>query len=284
MKRKLIPLALALSLSLAGCGAKPAAQTDPQSSPTPDSTTQPTEVVVFAAASLEASLTQIAQDYKAVAPEVELIFTFDSSGTLKTQIEEGAVCDLFISAAQKQMNQLDSADTTGTNEGLDFVNSETRIDLVENKVVLAVPDNNPRDIQSFQDLAGDKLTLLCLGNEDVPVGAYSLQILEYLDIDLATLEEAGKVTYGSNVSEVARQVKEGAVDCGMIYATDACTYELTVVAQAAPEMCDRVIYPAAVMKCGTPAGQEAAQEFLNYLHTYPRAAQVLESVGFTLAN
>ncbi|OUN22103.1 molybdate ABC transporter substrate-binding protein [Flavonifractor sp. An82] len=288
--KKILSLILSLSLvlALAACGGDPGAANSPaQNSETPAGNTpaqeEPVDVVVFAAASMEATLTQIAEQYKEVAPNVNLIFTFDSSGTLKTQIEEGAVCDLFISAAQKQMNQLDAADTTGTNEGLDFVLSDTRINFVENKVVLAVPDDNPKDIQSFSDLATDKLSLLCLGNDDVPVGAYSLQILDTLGIDIAALESAGKVTYASNVSEVANQVKEGAVDCGIIYATDAFTYELNVVDQATADMCDQVIYPAAVMKCGTDeASQAAAQAFLDYLHTDESAISVLEGVGFTV--
>lgn len=288
--KKIVSLVLSLSLilALAACGSNSgAAQSPAQNSETPAETTpaqaEEVEVVVFAAASMEATLTQIADLYKEVAPNVTLTFTFDSSGTLKTQIEEGAVCDLFISAAQKQMNQLDSADTTGTNEGLDFVLSDTRINFVENKVVLAVPDDNPKDIRSFSDLATDKLSLLCLGNDDVPVGAYSLQILDTLGIDITALEDAGKVTYASNVSEVATQVKEGAVDCGIIYATDAFTYELNVVDQATAEMCDQVIYPAAVMKCGgSEASQAAAQAFLDYLHTDESAIAVLEGVGFTV--
>lgn len=288
MKRALaLLLALCLVFALAACGQEntpatdpPAGTETPEETPGDDSEPTPVEVVVFAAASMEATLTEIAELYKEVAPWVTLTFTFDSSGTLKTQIEEGAVCDLFISAAQKQMNQLDAADTTGTNtDGLDYVVSESRIDLVENKVVLAVPDDNPAGIESFTDLATDKLSLLCLGNDDVPVGAYSLQILEYLGIDIAALEADGKVTYASNVSEVATQVKEGAVDCGVIYATDAFTYELNVVDQAAPEMCDQVIYPAAVMKSGTA---EAAQAFLDFIHTDAGAVAVLEGVGFTV--
>lgn len=281
-----LTLALALALGLTACrSGTPGTADSPaaQNSETPAPETETLDVVVFAAASMEATLTEIAQQYKEVAPNVNLTFTFDSSGTLKTQIEEGAVCDLFISAAQKQMNQLDSADTTGTNEGLDFVLSDTRINFVENKVVLAVPDDNPKGIESFQDLASDKLELLCLGNDDVPVGAYSLQILDTLGIDIAGLESDGKVTYASNVSEVATQVKEGAVDCGIIYATDAFTYELNVVDQASSDMCDQVIYPAAVMKCGgSEASQEAAQAFLDYIHTDENAIAVLEGVGFTV--
>ena len=282
-------LSLTLLLALAACGGgnPGAANTPAQNSETPTGSTpaqeEPVDVVVFAAASMEATLTEIADLYKEVAPNVNLIFTFDSSGTLKTQIEEGAVCDLFISAAQKQMNQLDAADTTGTNDGLDFVLSDSRINFVENKVVLAVPDENPKGIESFSDLSTDKLSLLCLGNGDVPVGAYSLQILDTLGIDITALENAGKVTYASNVSEVANQVKEGAVDCGIIYATDAFTYELNVVDEATAEMCDQVIYPAAVMKCGTDeTSQAAAQAFLDYLHTNADAIAVLEGVGFTV--
>ena len=282
-----LSLALALTLGLAACGG---GTTDTAETPAANSTTpaaettapqaEPVEVVVFAAASLEATLTEIADQYKEVAPEVTLTFSFESSGTLRTQIIEGAVCDLFISAGQSQMNDLEA----GQNDtGADYVYSDTRIDFVENKVVLAVPDDNPKDIQTFSDLATDKLSLLCIGNDDVPVGSYSLEILDTLGIDIAQLESDGKVTYASNVTEVANQVKEGAVDCGTIYATDAYTYELTVVDQATSDMCSQVIYPAAVMKSSSgEAAEAAAQAFLDYLHTDESAIAVLEGVGFTV--
>ena len=282
-----LSLALALILGLAACGGGNAgtADTPAANSTTPAAETtapqaEPVEVVVFAAASLEATLTEIADLYKEVAPEVTLTFSFESSGTLRTQIIEGAVCDLFISAGQSQMNDLEA----GQNDtGADFVYADTRIDFVENKVVLAVPDDNPKDIQTFSDLATDKLSLLCIGNDDVPVGSYSLEILDTLGIDIAQLESDGKVTYASNVTEVANQVKEGAVDCGIIYATDAYTYELTVVDQATADMCSQVIYPAAVMKSSSgEAAEAAAQAFLDYLHTDESAIAVLEGVGFTV--
>ena len=287
--KKLLSLALAgaLTLSLAACGG---GTTGTAETPAANSTTpaaeitapqaEPVEVVVFAAASLEATLTEIADLYKEVAPEVTLTFSFESSGTLRTQIIEGAVCDLFISAGQSQMNDLEA----GQNDtGADFVYADTRIDFVENKVVLAVPDDNPAGIETFSDLATDKLSLLCIGNDDVPVGSYSLEILDTLGIDIAQLESDGKVTYASNVTEVANQVKEGAVDCGIIYATDAYTYELTVVDQATADMCSQVIYPAAVMKSSSgKAAEAAAQAFLDYLHTDESAIAVLEGVGFTV--
>ncbi|NJE74007.1 molybdate ABC transporter substrate-binding protein [Pseudoflavonifractor sp. SW1122] len=272
MKRKPLVCAClisALLLPMWGCSSTP-------------TTSEQTEVVVFAAASLESALTQIAQTYEAQHEDVKLTFTFDSSGTLKTQIEEGAVCDLFLSAAQKQMNQLDSQDTTGANtDGLDFVYSDTRIDLLENQVVLAVPPENPGKINSFSDLAsGDDL--LCIGNDDVPVGAYSLEILDHLGYSLDQLEDQGKVTYASNVSEVARQVQEGVVDAGMVYATDASTYGLNVVDAATPEMCQQVIYPAAAMKSGGADSYDAAEDFLTYLYTNEEAISVWKDVGFTL--
>lgn len=282
-----LSLALALILGLAACGGGNAgtADTPAANSTTPAAETtapqaEPVEVVVFAAASLEATLTEIADLYKEVAPEVTLTFNFDSSGTLRTQIKEGAVCDLFISAGQSQMNDLEA----GQNEdGADFVYADTRIDFVENKVVLAMPDDNPAGIETFSDLATDKLSLLCIGNDDVPVGSYSLEILDTLGINIAQLESDGKVTYASNVTEVANQVKEGAVDCGIIYATDAYTYELTVVDQATADMCSQVIYPAAVMKSSSgEAAQAAAQAFLDYLHTDESTIAVLEGVGFTV--
>ena len=238
------------------------------------------ELIVFAAASMTETLTEVAQMYKEIRPEVEIIYTFDSSGTLKTQIQEGADCDIFISAAQKQMNQLDiSADPSVNTEGLDFVLEGSRFNLVENKVVLAVPDNNPAGITSYEDLGTDKLNLICLGYDDVPVGAYSIEILTTLGI-LEQLENDSKITYGSNVKEVTTQVKEASVDCGIIYATDAFSAGLTVVDEAEEDQCGQVIYPASVLNISKH--QQEARDFLDYLTTDDCGA-VFESVGFSMA-
>ena len=241
-----------------------------------------TELIVFAAASMTETLTEIQALYGAVAPEVELVYNFDSSGTLKTQIEEGAACDVFISAAPKQMNQLDAAADAGANpDGLDFVMQGTRIDLLENKVALAVPEGNPAGIESYDDLAarlaaGD--VLLAMGNADVPVGQYTQKILAHYGLDEAVLAAAGVVTYGSNVKEVTAQVREAAVDCGIIYATDAFSAGLTVADTATAEMCGQVIYPAAVLNI--TQNEAAARAFLDYL-TGPEASAVFEAVGFS---
>ena len=299
MKKRLIAglLVGAMAVSLLGCGASkteeaPAAEgaateeaveaedTDADAEAPAETNAEPVTLNIFAAASMTETLTEIQEMYQEVAPNVTLVFNFDSSGTLKTQIQEGADCDLFISAAQKQMNQLDKdADPEVNTEGLDYVLEGTRVNLLENKVVLAVPDGNPKDIESFEDLGTDKLSLLALGNEDVPVGQYSTEILTNLGI-LDSLEAEGKITYGSNVKEVTTQVSEAAADAGIIYATDAFSAGLTVVDQAEGDLCKQVIYPAAVLNISR--NPEAAKEFLAYLQT-DTCMQVFEAVGFTAA-
>lgn len=277
MKRRALilgSLALSASLLLSACGGTAAssqASSAPASSAAASSEAsgESIQLTVFAAASLTETLNEISEQYKTVAPNVELIFNFDSSGTLKTQIEEGADCDLFLSAAQKQMNALEEEN---------LINADTRIDLLENKVVLAVPEGNPADIQSFEDIGTDQCKRIALGNEDVPVGSYSVEILTNLGI-LDELESGNKITYGSNVKEVTTQVKEAAADCGIVYATDAYSAGLETVDEATADECRQVIYPAALT--ASTAHAEEAQAFLDYLTT-DDAAAIFESVGFAM--
>ena len=279
--KKLFSLVLALSMALALTACSGSADTDSTTDDTTETTAEPVELYVFAAASMQESLDQVIEAYKAVAPEVAVVATYDSSGTLKTQIQEGADCDVFISAAPKQMNQLDAEGGEENTEGLDLVNSATRLDLLENKVTLAVPEGNPKGIESFDQLAellasGD--VFLAMGNSDVPVGQYTQKIFTYYGLNEETLASSGVLTYGSNVKEVTTQVSEGTVDCGVIYATDAFSAGLTVVDEATAEMCSQVIYPAAVMK--NSANPDAAKAFLDFLST-DEAMACFEAVGFS---
>ena len=274
-------LALSLALSLTACGGSTDTGGTAADDTADDTTAEPVELYVFAAASMQESLDQVIEAYKAVAPEVAIVATYDSSGTLKTQIQEGADCDVFISAAPKQMNQLDAEGGEENTEGLDLVDSATRLDLLENKVTLAVPEGNPKGIESFDQLAellaaGD--VFLAMGNSDVPVGQYTQKIFAYYGLDEETLASSGVLTYGSNVKEVTTQVSEGTVDCGVIYATDAFSAGLTVVDEATAEMCGQVIYPAAVLNISEH--QEQAQDFLDFVVS-DAGREVLESVGFT---
>ena len=276
-------LALLMVLSLTACGQQnnePAQ--DDQAGDQPQTPAETVELTVFAAASLTESLTAIGEKYMAENENVKLSFNFDSSGKLYTQITEGAPCDLFTSAAPKQMNQLDGTlkdDADKNPDGLDMLEEGSRIDLLENKVVLAVAEGNDKGIDSFDKLAellksGD--VMLAIGNEDVPVGQYTKKIFTYYEIDEAAIAE--KLTYGSNVKEVTTAVSEGTVDCGIIYASDAYSAGLTVAAEATAEMCGQVIYPAAVLN--TSAQQEAAAAFLTYLQGDEASAE-FEKVLFT---
>ena len=269
--------------ALTACGgASSAASSVASSAAASSEAAQSVELIVFAAASLTETLNAIGESYTAEHPEVTFRFNFDSSGTLKTQIQEGADCDLFISAGQKQMNQLDITASADVNtDGLDFVDPSTRVDLLENKVVLCVPEGSDKGIDSFDALAEHLKAqdiLFCMGNSDVPVGQYTQKILAYYDLDEEALAAAGVITYGSNVKEVTTQISEGSVDAGVVYCTDAYSAGLTPVDEATAEMCGQVIYPAAVLKAAPNA--EAAREFLAYLQT-DRAATVFEGVGFT---
>lgn len=274
MKKTLsLLLALTMALSLAACGST--AKEDPANTTQEESqeTAQPVELIVFAAASLTETLDEIIENYKDIAPNVTIVPSYESSGTLLKDIQAGADCDLFLSAGASQMDTLE--DEGGVLEG-------SRLDLLENKVTLAVPEGNPKDIESFDQLAeqlknGD--VFLAIGNSDVPVGQYTQKIFTYYGLDETSI--ASCLTYGSNVKEVTTQVSEGAVDCGIIYATDAFSAGLTTVDGATAEMCGQVIYPAAVV--ASSQHPDEAQAFLDYLTTADAGA-VFESVGFSPLN
>lgn len=260
--KKLMPAALAaaLILFLTACGGRE---------------TRQVELHIFAAASMTETMDQVIADYRAVAPGVTVIPTYDSSGTLLRQIQEGADCDLFLPAAQKQMDVLE--EENALLEG-------TRLDLLENRVVLAVPEGNPGGIESFDQLAGllaGGEVLLAAGNGDVPVGQYTQKVFGYYSLDEEALAGSGVLTYASNVKEVVTQVREGTVDCGIIYSTDAASAGLTVVDSATAEMCGRVVYPAAVLADSGHPHEAAA--FLDYLRTED-AGKIFEGVGFTALN
>ncbi|MCL2563478.1 MAG: molybdate ABC transporter substrate-binding protein [Oscillospiraceae bacterium] len=245
----LITLALLLVLGLAACGNRPPANTQ--------ASVEETEIVVFAAASMSGVLSEIANLYTAEHPHVTVIFNFDSSGTLRTQIQEGADADVFISAAAREMEQLEEGD---------FVLEGTRIDFLENQTVLVIAPDNRSGIESFADMADALLAgdvLLAMGNMDVPAGRYAQEILAYFGLDHDALARTGVITYGSNVREAATQVREASVDIGIVYLTDAVDFDLRVVDIATPEMAGRVIYPAAVLRGSQHA--DAAQSFLDFM-------------------
>ena len=285
-RKKIAALFLGALLILAGCSTQeePSRQSESASGVQgePPGETQPeaqgrevggesqtVELQVFAAASLTETLEAIAEDYREAAPEVTLVFNLDSSGTLLRQIQGGAQADVFISAAQTQMDTLE--EEGGVAEG-------TREDLLVNRVVLIVPEGSDKGITSFEDCATDKVELMAVGNSDVPVGQYTEEIFTSMGL-WEGLQP--KLSLGQNVKAVLSQVESGSVDCGIVYATDAAAATgVTVVCEAPEGTHSPVVYPAAVLEVS--ARKEAAQAFLDYL-SGDAAAAVFEEAGFAMA-
>ena len=230
-----------------------------------------TEILVAAAASLKnAYEDKLIPMFEEANPGVTVKGTYDSSGKLQTQIEEGLDADVFMSAAKKQMIALDE-------EGM--IASDTITDLLENKIVLIVPTGNEKKLEKFEDI--EKADSITLGDPaSVPAGQYSEEALTNLGI-WDKIQD--KVSFGTNVTEVLNQVAAASADAGIVYATDAASMadKVEVVAEA-PEgsLSEKVIYPVAVVK-GT-AHEEVAKEFVAFLQT-DKAITVFEDYGFSSA-
>ena len=228
-----------------------------------------TEILVAAAASLKnAYEEELIPMFEEQYPGVTVKGTYDSSGKLQTQIEEGLEVDVFMSAAKKQMKALDE-------EGM--IDSDSIVDLLENKIVLIVPTGSDKGIQSFEDIV--KADSIALGDPaSVPAGQYSEEALTNLGL---WDQIQDKTSFGTNVTEVLNQVAAGSADAGIVYATDAASMadQVEVVAEA-PEgsLKTKVIYPVAVVK--DSANAEVAANFVEFL-TSDEAMKVFEAYGFS---
>lgn len=228
-------------------------------------------ILVAAAASLKnAYEDELIPMFEEQYPGVTVEGTYDSSGKLQTQIEEGLEADVFMSAATKQMKALDE-------EGM--IASDTIVNLLENKIVLIVPAGSDSQIDSFEKI-GDAASIALGDPESVPAGQYAKEALTNLNV-WDSIQD--KVSFGTNVTEVLNQVAAVSADAGIVYATDAASMadQVTVVAEA-PEgsLEKKVIYPAAVVKATTH--EDAAKAFVDFLQT-PDAIKVFESYGFVAA-
>lgn len=228
-------------------------------------------ILVAAAASLKnAYEDELIPMFEEQYPGVTVEGTYDSSGKLQTQIEEGLEADVFMSAAVKQMKALDE-------EGM--IASDTIVDLLENKIVLIVPAGSDSKIDSFEKI-GDAASIALGDPESVPAGQYAKEALTNLNV-WDSIQD--KVSFGTNVTEVLNQVAAASADAGIVYATDAASMadQVTVVAEA-PEgsLEKKVIYPVAVVKA--TAHEDAAKAFVDFLQT-PEAIKVFEAYGFTAA-
>ena len=220
---------------------------------------------VFADASLTEALNDIAEQYKNSAPAVTLSFNLDSSGKLRTQIEDGAEADVFFSAGQKQMDAL-----------AEYIITDTRKDLLRTELVLIAPTNNKAGVSSFQDCLTDKVKLIAIGGAGTAVGQYTEELFSNMS---GWDKVQKKASLGTNVGEILSQVQNGTVDCGVVYAVDAAGVTGITVLATAPEGSHKpAIFPAAVLNGS--ANADAARAFLDYLSS-PAAAAVFEGLGFT---
>jgi molybdate transport system substrate-binding protein len=228
-----------------------------------------TEVYVSAAISMKDALAEIQKNYENKRPNVKLVFNLGSSGQLQTQIEQGAPADLFISAALKQMDEL---------EKKNLLQKGTRKNLLENQLVMVVEKDSKLGLKDFKDLAGDAVKQIGVGApESVPAGQYAQQSLKTIGV---WDKIQGKVVYGTNVRAVLTYVETGNADAGLVYRTDSIVSDKVKVAAIAPAGShEPIIYPAAVL-AGAKQPKEAA-DFLAYL-SGPEGKTVFEKYGFVM--
>jgi molybdate transport system substrate-binding protein len=233
-------------------------------------TTVPVTLNVSAAVSLTDALKEINAVYIQLKPYITITPNFASSGTLQVQIENGAPCDVFISAAATQMDNLQK-------EGLLADNS--RRDLLMNKVVLVAPGDSTLGLSSFSDLALEKVKKIAIGDpKSVPAGTYAQQAFDLLGI---TAQVQPKYVMGADVRAVLSYVESGNVDAGIVYSTDALTSSKVKVVASAPEAINaKIVYPAAALKAGKNI--EAAKSYIDFL-AGPQAKTIFEKYGFSMA-
>lgn len=230
------------------------------------------EVYVFIAASLSNAMEEIQKNFNGQYPDVEILYNADSSGTLQTQIEEGSRCDIFFSAATKQMDAL-------VEEGL--AEEDTVTDLLENKVVLIKPTGGETAVTGFENITD--AANLALAGESVPVGQYAREI--FTNMGMMDQVEAMEINEGKNVTEVLAAVAEGSNEVGIVYATDAASVadQVEIIAEApADALQTPVLYPVGMITDQEASEGEiaAAEAFLAYLKT-DEALAVFEDYGFS---
>ncbi len=229
---------------------------------------QPVTLNILAASSLSNALDDINELFHQSAAEIKITAIYAASGDLATQIENGAPADLFISASTKQMDWLES---------MGLLLPGTRINLVGNKIVLAVPLSSTLKIEGFEDLPGSGVQKIAMGDPGfVPVGTYGLEAIEMLGIDYESL--VPKIILAGSARHVLSYLENEIVDAGILFATDiAFSEKVRAVATAPDEVNKNIFYPAALLKAGK--NQEAAKQYLDFL-SGNEARTIFEKYGF----
>ena len=264
-KTKLFAILVAVvitALAFAGCGDKKEAP--------PAAQQAPVELNVSAAVSMKDALAEIQKNYQAKNPNVKILFNLGASGSLQKQIEQGAPADIFISAAPKQMNELQEKN---------LVKKETRKNFVDNKLVVVVPKDSKLTITKYEDLTQDAVQKIALGETAVvPAGQYAKEVLQKLGI---WEKMEGKVVFAKDVRTVLAYTETGNVEAGIVYKTDAVSSDKIKVVATAPEGSHQpIVYPIAMVSSTKQA--KAAEDFMNYLFS-PESKTVLEKYGFVMS-
>ncbi|WP_024347547.1 molybdate ABC transporter substrate-binding protein [Lacrimispora indolis] len=299
MKRKTMALWMAIIMTAAlmtGCGASAsattaasestttaapaaeaetaAAEASTEAETTAAASGKKTEIYAFIAASLKNTMEKIKEDYEADHPEVTIIYNADSSGTLQKQIEEGAECDIFFSAATKQMKALEDG-------GLVVDDSVT--DLLTNKIVLIKPAGMETKVTGFDNIT--EASSLALAGEDVPVGQYARQL--FTNMGMLDKVIAMEINEGANVTAVLTAVAEGSNEVGIVYATDAASMadKVEIIAEADNSQIEPAVYPVGLVKNAEADDTQAkaAEEFKTYLTADEVPLGLFEEAGFKIS-
>lgn len=227
-----------------------------------------TELTVSAAISLKNAFEELGKLYESQNKDSRIVFNLGASGDLMAQIKGGAPVDVFASAAQKDMDELDNAG---------FVVKDTRTNFVSNSVVLIVPSSSKIALTSFEDLKKAEIKKIAVGNpKTVPIGRYSDETFQYYKISDMIRP---KLIFAENVRQVLDYVARGEVDAGVVYSTDAMVKQREVkIIATAPEASHKpIIYPIAVVK-GTK-NEKAAKSFIAFI-TSGEGRKILSRYGF----
>ncbi|MCQ2560090.1 MAG: molybdate ABC transporter substrate-binding protein [Clostridia bacterium] len=263
-------MCLLRTLALVGCGQNPTTEAQKASPPQVSSNEANIELNVSAAASLQDACGELEALYESQNPQVNLIFNFAGSGTLQQQIEEGSPCDIFISAAQKQMDALAEKD---------LLNADSRIDLLANQLILIVPADS--QVKSMEDLTNSALVKqISIGEpESVPAGSYAKEALTNMNL---WNQLADKMVYAKDVTQVLTYVESSNVEAGFVYLSDTINAaNIKIIDSVKPQYFTPIIYPAAVLT--QTQYPEQAQAFLDFLQT-SEAGKIFEVYGFNLCN
>jgi molybdate transport system substrate-binding protein len=254
-----------------GCNQVAENTTSSASSPGSNTSASPTSLTISAAASLKDAMDDIKTLYTPQNLNTNLSINYASSGALQQQIEQGAPVDIFISAAEKQMNALE-------NKGL--LLDGTRENLLKNEMVLIEPAN-AQAVTDFKDLTSERVKKIALGEpKSVPAGQYAQEVLTSLKL-IDKIKP--KVVYASNVRQVLNYVETGNVDAGLVYSSDAkSSNKIKVVKEAPEETHSPIVYPIAVLK--SSKNPDAAKDLIQFLTTNEQAKSTFEKWGFSLAN